>query len=223
MERSVTDWGIVYQDDSVILGFGNKRSNLDTFKTEFPEFEFKGVHQTHSTRVVPIESAGEEADALWTQSKKKALYIKTADCIPAFFISNGLIIAIHAGWRGLVDGIFFEAHKVLQQQRPKTDFVAVLGPHIMHPTFEIGEEVATRFADSAEKLRIDPQKVLKPHSDATKRWGDPTALAKAQLQTLGVTSVEVENINTFTHEDWNSYRREGPAAGRQLSFIALKA
>jgi copper oxidase (laccase) domain-containing protein len=68
----------------------------------------------------------------------------TADCLPVLLTdSQGTqVAAVHAGWRGLADGILEEALSHFSG-----NVMAWLGPAIGQSAFEVGEDVRTSFSD----------------------------------------------------------------------------
>ena len=68
------------------------------------------ARQVHGSAVVhvdhPDDAVGQPADALVTARPDIALAVFTADCAPIVLVSpEGVIGAVHAGWRGLADGV----------------------------------------------------------------------------------------------------------------------
>ena len=66
------------------------------------------LQQTHSTKVVTLESeSNRSADGAITRQVDKVAVIMTADCLPILLCnrSGTEVAAVHAGWRGLLDGI----------------------------------------------------------------------------------------------------------------------
>ena len=63
--------------------------------------------QIHSNVVVYIKGFTEnvEADGVITDKINFKIGIKTADCAPIILKSKNFVGAIHAGWRGLYNGI----------------------------------------------------------------------------------------------------------------------
>ena len=108
--------------------------------------------QTHSTVVNRAEagSRGAPGDGLWTDEPGIPMLALGADCaLIAMARTNGsepALAVIHAGWRGLLDGIVESAAKILG-----LGFAAVVGPTIGPCCYEVGEEVAgpyrARFGD----------------------------------------------------------------------------
>jgi YfiH family protein len=114
------------------------------------------VRQVHGTRVVqvdpttpPAELAVIEADALVSRHPRVALGARTADCVPLLLCEacGRGCAAVHAGWRGTVDGVVGTAVAALCEltgSRP-AGLLAHVGPSIGACCFEVGDEVAERF------------------------------------------------------------------------------
>jgi polyphenol oxidase len=92
------------------------------------------LHQVHGERVVVVEGpgagAGSAADGAVSAADNTALAILTADCAPVALTSpEGVIGAVHAGWRGLAAGVV-EATVAAMRSLGATSVVAALGPCI---------------------------------------------------------------------------------------------
>ena len=108
--------------------------------------------QTHSTLVNRAEagSRGAPGDGLWTEEPGIPMLALGADCsLIAMARTNGsepALAVLHAGWRGLLDGIVESAAQVIGP-----GFAAVVGPTIGPCCYEVGDEVASpyraRFGD----------------------------------------------------------------------------
>lgn len=64
--------------------------------------------QTHSNRIIEVITGQEDltgCDGVWTKNTDFTLGIKTADCAAIAFCNQDQFGIIHAGWRGLVNGI----------------------------------------------------------------------------------------------------------------------
>ncbi len=118
-------------------------------------------HQVHraEVRVVDREfckqpeslraSLLEGVDALVTDVPGKCICVSTADCVPVmcFDTKQGVVAAIHAGWRGTVARIITETLQVMNRTygTQGKDVVACIGPSISLEAFEVGDEVYTCF------------------------------------------------------------------------------
>jgi len=74
--------------------------------------------QTHSNNIVEIKTGNEDlqnCDGVFTFNKNDfSLGIQTADCAAICFYDNKKYGIIHAGWRGLVNGIIEKCLNILQ-------------------------------------------------------------------------------------------------------------
>ena len=107
MKYFQNDLGFGYKDEKVLIFFGNKNAELVNIAQAFPAFKFLRVKQTHSDIFVAASEELQEADAHWTGEKNIALIIATTDCMPIMIYCEQThrVAAVHAGWRGVVNGI----------------------------------------------------------------------------------------------------------------------
>ncbi|PLX38454.1 MAG: peptidoglycan editing factor PgeF [Hyphomicrobiales bacterium] len=119
-------------------------------------------NQVHSPDVAVVDAPWAEgekpkADAVVTATPGLAIGVTTADCGPVLFADEKarVVGAAHAGWRGAVGGVLeatIEAMESLGAKRAR--IVAVLGPTISGPAYEVGTEFLDRFlAESPLNLR----------------------------------------------------------------------
>ena len=100
------------------------------------------LEQIHSTLCVVVESETNRlADAAITRSSHHALAIMAADCLPILLCNQQgtEIAAIHAGWRGLVNGIV--SNTVNKMRSSPAELMAWIGPAICQSCYEVGSEV----------------------------------------------------------------------------------
>ena len=91
------------------------------------------------------------ADAVVTATPGLAVGITVADCAPILLAEEaaGVVGAVHAGWKGALEGIIESAVAAMEQlgaARPK--IVAAIGPLIRQDSYEVGPEFVTRFRDA---------------------------------------------------------------------------
>jgi YfiH family protein len=172
------------------------------------------LNQTHSTLcVVPENESLRDADASVTRSKNCPLVIMTADCIPITLCNNQgtEIAAIHAGWRGLYNGIV--ENTIKKMTSPPSDLLAWIGPAISQKHFEVGEEVYLFFTDKY------PQSTHCFKSTGTKWLADLARIAELVLNSQGIDAVYQSHLCTFELKDeFYSYRRT-PQTGRIATLI----
>lgn len=164
--------------------------------------------QVHGTRVaaihVPQQQAG-EADGFHTAVSDLPVSIITADCVPLLLArrDGSQVAAVHAGWRGLYDGIIPAALAEMGEGAP---LVAAVGPTICASCYEVSEELAEDFAKHFAAL---PREVVLP----VYRHLDLRAIAEYQLRAAGVKEIEHVGGCTCCARDaagehiYRSYRR----------------
>lgn len=168
--------------------------------------------QIHSPTVLPAQpGACGEGDALWTDRTGLALSVVTADCVPVVLAGPGGIAAVHAGWRGLVNGVISATLCELPGQL--SEWTAWIGPAIGACCYEVDEDVAAQVVASSDPAVAVPGPAGRPHLDLP-------GVARRQLEAAGVGEVVwLVRCTRCDEEKLSSYRREGKGGGRNVAFI----
>jgi YfiH family protein len=104
-------------------------------------------YQHHSADVLRARagSRDERGDGIWTDERGLPVLALAADCLPiALARANGsepALALLHAGWRGLLEGIVPAGVSALGAGT----VAAAVGPAIGPCCYEVGEDVADRF------------------------------------------------------------------------------
>lgn len=162
-------------------------------------------------------------DALVTDQPGVMVAVRTADCVPVLVHDphRRVVAAIHAGWRGAVEGIVPKT-LALMENRFGSDPIGLrisIGPSAGVCCYEVDEPVLDRVSRSLPSW----QHVVRGHRNGRAHL-DLRALIRRQLRDLGVRSESVTTVNlcTVCHEDlFYSYRREGKVIGTMVSAIGL--
>ena len=179
-------------------------------------FEPQWLNQRHTTIIrtndqsTPQEVMS-ECDGQYTQSKGVVCTVMTADCMPVFICNQtGTEVAlVHAGWRGLADGIVEKAIQLFSDK--SADLMVHCGPAISQKNFEIGNDVKAMLGGS-EKFYLNNSK-RKGHC-----YADLTGLLGERVNSLGA-DFSYSEFCTFSDEElFYSYRRDG-VTGRMVSMI----
>lgn len=172
--------------------------------------------QVHGTTVVESHRYTQncEADASIAREPHAVCVVLTADCIPILICNQAgnEIAAIHAGWRGLCDGIIEATCQRLQT--PSHQCMAWLGPGISHAGFIVDTPVRTAFiqADAQADLAFTPV-------ESGRFRGNLFQIAKQRLAKMGITAVYGGNECTYRNPaQYYSFRREGNT-GRMATLI----
>ena len=189
------------------------------------------LNQTHSITVVDAANTTclPNADASFSTKKNVVCVVMTADCLPVLLCDKAgtIVIAVHAGWRGLCDGAIEasidEACRAAQIM--PADLMAWLGPAIGPNAFEVGAEVRDQFImqDGQAEAAFKPHK--NDNQEQNKWLANIYQIATQRLNNCGVSQVYGGGIEsdfcTFTQkEQFFSYRRDG-VTGRMASLIWL--
>lgn len=164
-----------------------------------PTVDIIHSNQTHSDIVLncssELESSLKEADGIISSLKilpKKSIGIKTADCLPVLFIGSEEVALVHAGWKGLQNGILKNAN-ILQIAGIHTIYI---GPSIHR--YEVQSEFKLEFPNSHSFYLEDQKLFFDLQKEATSQLNVNFPDAK----------VYNSNICTFKNCDYNSYRRD---------------
>ncbi len=177
------------------------------------------LRQVHGAGVVVVEAPGAHAgaagDAAATRSPGVALAVHTADCAPIALVSrDGVIGAVHAGWRGLEAGVVAEAARAMRGLGAgRID--ALLGPCIRPECYEFGagdlDRLVARFGPTVRARTAAGQAAL-----------DLPAAVRVALAEAGVDLVADVGTCTACRADECFSHRVGDV-GRQALVVWLEA
>ncbi|MDD2832976.1 MAG: peptidoglycan editing factor PgeF [Methylotenera sp.] len=181
------------------------------------------VNQVHGVEVIDaaISNCLQNADASFTTKKNVVCVTMTADCLPVLLCDKqgSVVAAVHAGWRGLCDGVIEAA--IQKMQVAPTEILVWLGPAIGPDAFEVGDDVRAQFIanDAQAELAFKPL--------AGKWLCNMYTIAKQRLSRLGVEQVFGATVNddfcTYTdHSRFFSFRRD-QSTGRMATMIWLES
>jgi YfiH family protein len=178
--------------------------------------EPRWLQQVHGCDVA--DASEEEtcvADAVIATAPGRVCAVLTADCLPVLLCDDqgARVAAVHAGWRGLADGVIEAAIERLAS--PSRRLLAWLGPAIGPNAFEVGDEVRTRLMAGLSGLAAD---AFRPSPGG--RWlADLPRLARLRLTAAGVERVSGGMFCTYSDpKRFYSYRRDG-ATGRMATLV----
>ena len=217
---------ITSQKYTYIFFFGNGSCKIADVPYELNFTSSDRLHrirQTHSDRCFQASETTlsrvewerlPEGDALSSHSPNQALMISTADCIPLLVadLRSERICAIHAGWRGIANGITLKAlsHAGLVGK----DCIAFLGPHIRKSSFEIGLDVRDQLVSAlATQTKESPSQLIKElcsDHQPGKCLFDTTLAIRKQLLVGGLKNETIMdlNVDTFVDKSLHSFRRD---------------
>ncbi|MBU0744592.1 MAG: peptidoglycan editing factor PgeF [Gammaproteobacteria bacterium] len=179
------------------------------------------LKQEHSNIAVNIETNSLPtpvvADSSFSCTAGNVCVVMTADCVPILVCDqNGTIVAaIHAGWKGIANGMIQSTIKMMGIDPSK--LIAWLGPAIGPDAFEVSQEIYEIFSKQLSENRS----AFTKHGN--KFLANIYLLATNALKDNGVSKVYGGEYCTFTQKDlFYSYRRNGEKSGRMASLIWLE-
>lgn len=217
-----------YQGLNLADHVGDNREDVQSNRTQLLKNckglgSIRWLQQIHSTTAIDAEKASPQpADASYTTQTGIGCAVMTADCLPLLICQRQgqEVAAIHAGWRGLLDGII---EKTIRSMKSAPEELLVwLGPAISGKNYEVGPEIYRQF------VSYNPQAAsafIPSSSNRHHYMANLYTLAKQRLERLGIHVNAIYGGSYCTYADnsqFYSYRRDGET-GRMVSLIYRKS
>ena len=173
----------------------------DELNDHFVKKKSFSMNQTHSTNLKMITEGKfiyEDTDGIFSNNKNHSLIIRTADCLPIFFIhqNDNIFGVLHAGWKGLKNKIIMESANLLKNYVDDlSEMIVFIGPSISQKNYEVKNEFINYFGSSFIKNVDD------------KLFCNLKEIAKSQLNEIGITRVIDSNQCTYENKNYHSFRR----------------
>lgn len=174
------------------------------------------LRQEHTTNILQDSGSRQQRlnqafDGHFTRQTRVVCTVMTADCLPVFICDQkGTEIAlVHAGWRGLADGIVEDALKLFSV--PNEELLVHCGPAISQQNFEIGQDVKKLLGGSDEFYLVQPDKPGHFLADLAGLLGE-------RMATKSVTFTQSGHCTYAESDRFYSYRRDG-VTGRIVSLL----
>ena len=163
---------------------------------------FAQGRQVHGATVAREAEGLVDADGQATARRGVAAVVLTADCLPILLANDGAVAAVHAGWRGLAEGVVEEGLRAMQELGSGA-ITSVIGPAACGRCYEVGDEVREAFglAPLGRPAPID----LK-------------AIARDKLERAGAAVRDV-GLCTMHDDPFFSHRADGGRTGRQAGVV----
>jgi len=210
------------------------------------------VRQVHSDIIHCVSSphigAPLAGDGLITKTPALSIAVLTADCLPVILVDTKTraVGVFHAGWRGTVRRIVEKGVGEMRKHfgsRPR-DIQAAIGPGIGGCSYQVGEEVRTKFETQfayagdlfREVKESDPIREKYPllfltrrapgHSELpTNIFLDLVEANRRQLMDAGLPSKNIEAVQVCTAcrpDLLFSHRVEKGVTGRMMAVVGIK-
>lgn len=210
---------------------GGLIGNRGTVKAAEPDYPVVvSVRQEHGSEILVLDrplKVGEQFldgwDAVVTNQPKTLVTVRTADCVPVLIadVSCGSVGAVHAGWRGIADGIVPKTVRKMVERfgGDPTAFHVAIGPAAGPCCYEVDAPVIEQLTPDVPRSSI-----LLKRTGPDAGHVDLKGLIARQATSLGIRHdhVHVVDVCTMCRSDlFFSYRREGRVHGTMVSGITL--
>ena len=222
---------------SLNCGIGSKdkknniKKNLKIVRTKFNK-KLKMiflVKQMHSSKFVflsknaKIKNRSISADAIITEKKKFPIAVLTADCTPLLLFDKKrkMIAAIHAGWKGALNGIVSKVIKfMLKKGCDEKDIIVAIGPSIAQKSYNVKQDFKNKFLKNHKKNKIffkNTNKLI---------YFDLPNYIKSQLKFCKISKIDMVNIDTYDKKNnffsaRRSLKLKHADYGRNISIIMI--
>lgn len=214
-DRQLAHWA----SRRILHGFSSPESPPATKPLPIRIRQVHGNHYLEVSATTP--SPAGQGDALISMTPGVAIGIATADCVPILLSSPGAeaVAAIHAGWRGTLENIAAVVVEALRDRGiDPGGLEAAVGPAIGPCCFEVENDFETRFVDAfGSEARNHWQEGREGHGTL-----NLPGLNQMLLERAGIPAQAIHQVGPCTFcakGPFASYRRDGQAAGRQISWI----
>lgn len=203
-------------DDPTVVA-KNRQHLITSLQLPSEPVWLKQVHSKIIVDAAQTQPGLTKADGSYADKTGIVCAVLTADCLPVLICNpqGTQVAAVHAGWRGLADGIIEQALKKFSNNIK--DLLVWLGPAIGPDNYEVGNEVRDSF------IAHDPGAIHAFKARQEKWLMDIYTLAQQRLNAQGITHIYGGDFCTFNEsERFYSYRRDG-ITGRMASLIWIQS
>ncbi|ACO04682.1 polyphenol oxidase family protein [Persephonella sp.] len=191
---------------------GNMR-NFQKRKETAQNFGFTDIYipkQKHTDIITDLENPDTVADGVYTEKKMRPVGVLTADCMAVVMSDMERVVVVHAGWRGLLNGI---VDKGLDYFTDRKDLIVFVSPHARACCYEVKED----FVDYAKRSGVSEEYFT--YRDG-RIYFSMSDLLIDRLKSCGIERVIDVSLCTICDGEFFSYRK-GDFEERILTFSWL--
>ena len=200
---------------------------------DVPRQRLRLISQFHGADIAVVrrgdaaEWTPSRADGIATNDSTVAVGVRVADCAPILIAdtTQAAVAAVHAGWRGTLQGIAAEGVRALSEEfgSHPGNLVAAIGPCLGPCCGEMGPEVPAMFRDAGhDQPTLERWFHIAPSG---RPYFDLWQANRDQLEAAGLDPAKIfgAGLCTRSHPDvFHSYRAKGAEAGRMLGVIRVR-
>lgn len=209
-----------FESLNVKTGIGDNEENVTNNRELIKNtLDYKAIvfsnHLPHETELVWTDGdtgSDPAVDALATDTKKLAIGLSTADCLPIIISDGNVLSVIHAGWRGTVAGIVEKTidKLVANHGLNVSATVAACGPCICKDHFIVRDRAAQQLRSLAGES-----------ASGAEYKADLIALNVDQLERSGIKQIDKLGICSYESDEFYSFRQSNGKTGRNMTAALL--
>ncbi|MCX7641336.1 MAG: peptidoglycan editing factor PgeF [Elusimicrobiales bacterium] len=203
------------------LFFSRKISSVKELNLKFPLFL---LHQIHSDKIVYLKNISMinqkfEGDSIVTSIDKVCIGVKTADCVPILLLDRkqGVIAAIHSGWKGTVKRIVQKTVLFIKENFNSNvdDINVFIGPSICGKCYFVKEDVLKNFLNEFGRD-------FEYKKNGNVFYIDLKRLNYKMLKEVGIKDESILILDECTYcsnKSYHSFRKTKNTNNFQISYI----
>ena len=203
----------------------NVKKNRQIACHNFSQTKIIIPNQNHTNTVLEVKKENNinlNSDGLITNRSDILLGILTADCAPIVILGKKQFAIVHAGWKGLLDGIIENTtNKLLRCGEVIENLAVFVGPHLKTKSFEVKEdfiEILKKKVNYFDNFIIRINKSF---------FFDFSKLIEEKLKENKIHNFQISEEDTFSNpEKFFSHRYSNinkiKKCGRQISLVGIK-
>lgn len=170
--------------------------------------------------------------------ERELFVVRTADCLPLVIHVDNFVAVIHAGWRGLAEGIigkvvFALIEMVRQRNAPFLEWTFYFGPCAKIRNYEVGSEVVQSIPSAVygcsilnrDKYYLDLVSTAKAQIHEVFDRVCHNSRLEADCDNFGIDNYNlrylVSDVCTIESQDYASFRRDG-VKNSNLTIVSVE-
>ena len=193
---------------------------------ELPEDNFKSADYDG----ILLSTTGDKSDAIITRDLTKTLTVMPGDCIVIALIDEkaGIKGILHAGWKGLIDGIIVNTINMFKEKGADVKNIkGILFPSVSMNCYDLEEEIILGFRKFAKELGLNEEEIISYNAEKDRYNIDLRKLALTQIKKLGLKDDNMKTMEycTYSNKDekgnykFHSHRRDRTLSMNMALFL----
>lgn len=193
---------------------------------ELPEDNFKSADYDG----ILLSTTGDKSDAIITRDLTKTLTVMPGDCIVIALIDEkaGIKGILHAGWKGLIDGIIVNTINMFKEKGADVNNIkGILFPSVSMDCYDLEEDIIVGFRKFAKELGLSEEEIISYNNKKDRYNINLRKLALTQIKKLGIRDDNMKTMEycTYSSKDdkgnlkFHSHRRDKTLSMNMALFL----